>query len=114
VSNLLLLRGCEPGLREIRLSDWYHLQQDVSEGLSQLHVFSMKKKAKAGEVQFQITVREYATPPPGQHVRFFAEADKQVNQKTLPIVPSGWGNSVFTALADCLRMIRQFPYEGEE
>ena len=46
MSNLLSLRECEPGLREIRLSDWYHLQQDVSEGLSQLHVFSMKKKAK--------------------------------------------------------------------
>jgi hypothetical protein len=29
-------------------------------------------------------------------------------------VPCGWGNTVFNALVDCVRLIRQFPYEGEE
>lgn len=95
------------------MSEWQHAQLDVSEGLAQIHVFSMKKKGPAGDVDFRITIREFATPPPGQFVRFFAEADKQVNQKSVPIVPFGWGNSIFSALSDCLRMIREFPYEGD-
>ena len=44
-------------------------------------------------------------------LHFFAEADKAVNQKTASFVPCGWGSSIFTALGDCLRLIRQFPYE---
>jgi hypothetical protein len=46
-------------------------------------------------------------------VRFFAEADKQVNQQSAPLLPSGWGDSLWEALEGCLRMIRQFPYEGD-
>lgn len=80
----------------------------------ELRFFTMKKRQPDGDVYFRITVKEFATAPPGQYVRFFAEADKAVNQKTAPIVPSGWGDSVLKALADCMRMIRQFPYEGEQ
>jgi len=47
-------------------------------------------------------------------LRFYAEADKAVNQKTASFVPCGWGTSIFSALGDCVRLIRQFPYEGEE
>ncbi|MGH9726152.1 MAG: hypothetical protein ACRD41_13895, partial [Candidatus Acidiferrales bacterium] len=68
---------------------------------------------EGGSVEFRITVREFAAAPPGHSLRFFAEADKTVNQKTAPILPSGWGDSVLKALADCMRMIRQFPYEGQ-
>ena len=96
------------------MADWQHAQQDASEVLAQIHVFSMKKKGPSGEVDFRITIKEYAVPPPGQFVRFFAEADKQVNQKAVPIVPFGWGNSIFSALSDCMRTIRQFPYEAED
>ena len=73
----------------------------------------MKKSQPHGEVAFQITVKEYAKPPAGQRVRYFAAADKQVNQKTAALLPSGWGDSVWEALEGCLRLIRQFPYEGE-
>lgn len=96
------------------MSEWHYAQEDRSEELAQLHFFSVKKREQGREVNFRITVREFAVPPPGQFVRFFAEADKPVNQQTAPIVPSGWGDSLFKALADCLRLIRQFPYEGEE
>jgi hypothetical protein len=95
------------------LAEWEYAQTDRSEELAELHVFTMKKHQPGGVVEFRITVKEYASPPLGQHLRFFAEADKKVNQKTAGFVPSGWGSSVLKALADCIRLIRQFPYEGD-
>jgi hypothetical protein len=94
------------------LSEWHYAQENKAEELAHLQYFTMKKRQGNDEIQFHITVKEFATPPPGQHVRFFAEADKAVNQKSAPIVPSGWGDTSLKALADCMRMIRQFPYEG--
>lgn len=96
------------------MSDWVYVQADSAEQLMQLHHFSILKPYSGGQVAFAITVKEFAVPPPGQRVRFFAEADKPVNQKTASFVPCGWGSSIFSALGDCVRLIRQFPYEGEE
>jgi hypothetical protein len=96
------------------MSDWVHIQANSAEQLMQLHHFSMVKQTTDGSVTFAITVKEFATPPPGQRLRFYAEADKAVNQKTASFVPCGWGTSIFSALGDCVRLIRQFPYEGEE
>jgi len=96
------------------MSDWVHIQANPGEQLTQLHHFTMVKLQAAGNVTFAITVKEFAVPPPGQRLRFYAEADKPVNQKTAPFVPCGWGVSIFAALGDCVRLIRQFPYEGEE
>ena len=64
------------------MSDWVYIQTNPAELLMRLHQFSIVKVEAAGNVTFGITVREYATPPPGQRVRFYAEADKAVNQKT--------------------------------
>jgi hypothetical protein len=96
------------------VSDWRFAQKNISEELAQLHLYSFKKLQKQEEVNFVITVREFAAAPPGQFVRFFAQADKQVNQKIAPFLPSGWGNSLLDALSDCTRAIREFPYDGEE
>jgi len=96
------------------MSEWVYIQADPAEQLMQLHYFSIVKQQPCGNVRFAITVKEFAIPPPGQRVRFYAEADKAVNQKTAPLVPCGWGASLFSALGDCVRLIRQFPYEGEE
>jgi hypothetical protein len=93
------------------VSDWVHIQAASGEQLMQLHHFSFIKEQPGGDVNFAITVKEYAVPPPGQRLRFYAEADKPVNQKSAPIVPCGWGSSIFSALGDCVRLIRQFPYE---
>jgi hypothetical protein len=95
------------------MSDWMYVQENPSEQLAQLHIFSVLKKQQGSEIPFRITVKEFATPPPGQHVRFFAEADKALNQQTASFVPCGWGNSLYAALGDCVRLIRQFPYEGD-
>lgn len=97
------------------MGDWIHIQADPSEQLMQLHHFCiMKRHANGSEsVPFSITVKEFAVPPPGQRMRYYAEADKAVNQKTASFVPCGWGSSVFSALGDCVRLIRQFPYEDD-
>ncbi|HUO35872.1 MAG TPA: hypothetical protein VMU43_12845 [Candidatus Acidoferrum sp.] len=94
------------------MSDWQYAQTDKAEELAQVHHFTMKKREGEKTIEFRIVVKEYAAPPPGQSLRFFAEADKHVNQKSVPVLPSGWGDSLLKALADCLRMIRQFPYEA--
>jgi hypothetical protein len=99
---------------EGNVSDWKFAQKDVSEELAQIHSYSMKKHQNGGDVCFVITVKEFVAPPPGQYARFFAQADKFVNQKTAPLLPTGWGNSLLDALCACVRMIREFPYEGTE
>jgi hypothetical protein len=96
------------------VSDWRFAQKNVSEELAQLHLFSFKKCQKNGDVCFQITVKEFAASPPGMFARFFAQADKLVNQGAGPFLPTGWGNSLIDALSDCVRIIREFPYEGDE
>ena len=45
-------------------------------------------------------------------MKFFASADKQTNQNTVPYTPSGWGDSLLKALAECIVAIHKFPYEG--
>ena len=96
------------------MSDWKFAQKDAVEELALLHQFSFKKPQGSGEISFVITVKEFAAPPKGQFARFFAQADKHVNQKIAPILPTGWGNSILDALTACVRMIREFPYEDEE
>jgi hypothetical protein len=96
------------------MSQWVYLQGDPSEQLTQYHHFSMIKRQGSQDVIFTITVKEFAVPPAGQRMRFYAEADRALNQKTAPFTPCGWGSSVFAALGDCVRLIRQFPFEGED
>ena len=93
------------------MADWEIAQSDPSEQLARLHLFSMTKRQPNGDVEFQITVREYATEQ-RDLMRWFATADKQTNQSTAPYTPCGWGNTLHKALSECLRAIHLFPYEG--
>jgi hypothetical protein len=43
---------------------------------------------------------------------FFAQTDKQTNQRAAPYQPCGWGKTLLEALANCIREINRFPYEG--
>lgn len=66
---------------------------------------------KHNGVEFVITVREYISPPdPG--MKFFAQADKQTNQKTAAFTPVGWGPTLLFALSECMRAAKRFPFEG--
>ena len=93
------------------MGEWSIVEADPSEKLAKLHFFSVSKQLPSGEIEFRITVREYATNP-GNGMQFFAEADKQTNQNTAPFTPCGWGGSLAQALRDCIRAIHRFPYEG--
>ena len=93
------------------MAEWTLAQSDRSDELAQLHFFSMKKRQPGGDIEFRITVREHATPV-DESMRFFAEADKQTNQKTVPFTPCGWGNTLLKAMAECVQAVHRFPYEG--
>lgn len=94
------------------MSEWIYAESEPSDELAQLHFFSIKKHRPDGDVEFVITVREYATRNHLQ-MKFFAQADKQTNQKTAPFTPCGWGQSLLEALRECVKSIHRFPYEGE-
>ncbi len=94
------------------MAEWTYAQDDPSEQLCRIERFGFTKKQAGGDVEFLITVREYVNPP-DPAMRFLAQSDKQVNQKTVPYTPIGWGPSLLTALAECLQHIRKFPYEAE-
>jgi hypothetical protein len=96
----------------VRVADWVYAQKDPAEELAQLHYFSFKKRQPEGEIEFVITVKEFASRNATQ-MRFYAQADKQVNQSTAPFHPFGWGDSLLAALTECMRTIRQYPYELE-
>ncbi len=94
------------------MSDWTFAQSDPKQQLARLHHFSTKKQQDGREVEFVITVSEYLTPP-DPSMKFLAMADKETNQKVSAYTPSGWGDTLLTALAECLRAIERFPYQGE-
>ena len=94
------------------MADWQFAQTHPSEELAQLHHFSIKKRQSTGDVEFIITVREYVNRN-AQNMRFYAQADKQVGQKTLPLTPFGWGETLLSALCECKKFIDEYPYEGE-
>ena len=94
------------------MADWTFAQSDPSEELAQLHFYSIKKRQPGGDVGFIITVREYVERN-ALRMRFFAQADKQTNQRTAPFTPFGWGESLLEALSECVRAVHRFPYEAE-
>ena len=94
------------------MAEWELAQTDPSDELAQLHFFSVKKKQPEGEIEFRITIREFANRRDNRSMQFFAEADKQTNQSIAPYTPTGWGPSLAKALSECVRAIHKFPYEG--
>lgn len=95
------------------MNDWGYAQTDASEELARLHFFSMKKVQAGREIEFTITVKEFITPK-DPAMLFFAEADKQTNQKIAPYTPCGWGRSLLGALEECVRAVNRFPYEAHD
>ena len=89
------------------MSEWVHAQTRPSQQLAQLHQFSVR----AHNQDFVITVKEFAARNE-QGMRFFAQSDKQTNQRTAPFTPCGWGETLLAALHECVTAIERFPYEG--
>ena len=95
------------------MEDWKFVEKDPSEALARLHFFSIKKKHASGEVEARITVKEFASAKTTD-MKFFAVADLELNQKTMKFHPCGWAETLMGALAECLRNLRKFEYEGRE
>lgn len=93
------------------MEDWTFAQTDESEKLAKLQYYSITKKQGDQQVEFVITIKEFK-PGADQSMRFFAQADKQTNQKTAPYLPTGWGSNLLQALSACIKEIKRFPYEG--
>lgn len=91
------------------MNDWGYAQTDPSEQLARLYFFSMIKHQDGQEIEFTIKVKEFVTPRDGAML-FFAEADKQTNQKVLPYTPCGWGRTLLVALSECIKNVNRFPY----
>jgi hypothetical protein len=94
------------------VSDWGYAQTDPSQQLARVHYFAMKKIEPDREIDVTITVKEFVTPK-DPALLFFAEADKQTNQKVAPYTPSGWGKTLLEAISMCIREVNRFPYQGE-
>ena len=94
------------------MAEWEFAQTNPAQELAELRFFSVKKNQGDKTIEFRITVREFA-PRNQLSMRFYAEADKQTNQKTAPYTASGWGPTLLRALSDCVREIERFPYEGD-
>ena len=65
------------------MQDWGYAQRDPGEQLARVHHFSMCKIEPDREIEMTITVKEFFTPK-DPALLFFAEADKQTNQKVAP------------------------------
>ena len=93
------------------MTEWRFASEDPADELAILHRFSVKKREPGGDVEFTITVKEYAKPRDSTML-FFALADKQVLQRDGAYTPCGWGTTLLKALAECILQIKQFPYQG--
>jgi hypothetical protein len=94
------------------MADWKYVQRDPSEALAKLHFFSVTKKHATGEIEARITIKEFATPKMVD-MQFFAQADIELNQKAMSFHPCGWSETMMGALAECMRNLRRFEFEGE-
>jgi hypothetical protein len=92
------------------MDEWAYAQTKASEKLARVSYFSVMKQQDGAEIEFLITVREYATPT-DRRMHFLALADKQTNQDGTPYTPCGWGETLISALSDCIREMERFPYQ---
>lgn len=92
------------------MEEWKFSQEHPGEALARLHFFSIKKKHAGGEIEARVTVKEFATAKTAD-MKYYACADVELNQKCLPFQPCGWGETLQTALTECLRNLRKFEYE---
>ena len=92
--------------------EWTFAEADPAAEWAELRFFSIKQHQGERVIEFRITVYEFADRNK-LSMRFFAQADKQTNQKTAPFTPVGWGQTLREALSECVRSLKRFPYEGD-
>jgi hypothetical protein len=87
------------------VTEWVYAQADSAEELAELHYFSFKKRQPEGDIEFVITVKEFASRNALQ-MRFYAQATRRSTRRRA--VPALWlGRSLLRALSECMDAIRQ-------
>ncbi len=81
------------------MADTGFITAHQSEELARLHYYSIKKNQPGGDVEFVITVYEYAERNK-QFMKFYARANKAINQKSAAFIPFGWGETLTMALSE--------------
>src|SRR5687767_12900550 len=99
------MRGAATGM-----TDWQFAQRATLLRNSRSCIFSRCASGSPGDVEFIITVFEYVSRNQ-LNMSFYARADKEVNQKTAPFTPFGWGDSIVRALTECKKQTQDYPYE---
>ena len=94
------------------MAEWEYAQGRPEDRLAKIDTYSVVTLQNGREIEFQITMREYVTPK-DPVMKFFAQSNRQTNQKTMPFTPTGWGTTLLKALSDCITAIHKFPYEGD-
>ena len=94
------------------MSEWQFAHAGKAEKFALDHQLALTKVQDDRGIEFRISVKAFVTPP-DPAMNFYAEADKQTNQKTMPYAPTGWGSTLLKALSECMGCIQRFPYEGE-
>ena len=94
------------------MAEWEYAQRRPEDRLAKIETYSVVTSQNGREIDFQITVREYVTPR-DPVMKFFAQSNRQTNQKTMSFTPTGWGTTLLKALSDCVTAIHKFPYEGD-
>ena len=80
------------------MAEWVRAD-NTAEELAELHYFSFKKRQPEDEIEFVITVKEFASRDAMQ-MRFYAQADKEINERTAPFRAFGWGDTLLAALTN--------------
>ena len=91
------------------MAEWTYVDTEPSEAFCQIQYFGFRKSQATGNVDFVITLREF-TNPQDPALKFFAQADKQTNQRVAPYTPCGWGKTLLAALEECVREVNRFPF----
>ena len=78
--------------------------------VGELSIDPTTREVWLGDKQLTLSVKEFALRNALQ-MRFYAQADRQINQGSAPFRPFGWGDSLLAALSDCIGAIRRHPYE---
>jgi hypothetical protein len=95
------------------VAEWVHAQKDPADELAQLHYFSFKKRQGRGgdrvcDYREGVCVEERSADA-------LLRAGGQGNQpENCPFRPFGSGDSLLNALSECIRSIRQYPYEPDQ
>jgi hypothetical protein len=84
-----------------RTNDWQYAKLIRESSWPGCHLFPLRRLQGEVEIEMIIHSKGDVTPTPGGAMQFFAQAEKQTNQKVGPYTPSAWGRDARRPLSVC-------------